>query len=70
MEKPLTVAREEFVTNLVNLVNESGLPMFVVLDVLKSAVSEVQEAAKLQYEKEKEAYEKENHIEEETEDNA
>lgn len=58
MEKPLSVAREDFVNALVELVNNSGLPMFVVLEVLKSAVEEVKEAAARQYEQEKLEYEK------------
>lgn len=58
MEKPLSVAREDFVNELVELVNNSGLPMFVVLEVLKCAVEEVKEAASRQYEQEKLEYEK------------
>lgn len=58
MEKPLSVAREDFVNELVELVNNSGLPMFVVLDVLKGATEEVKEAAARQYEQEKLEYEK------------
>ena len=57
MERPLSVAREDFVNELVNLVNNSGLPMFVVLDVLKGALEEVKDAAARQYEQEKKAYE-------------
>lgn len=58
MERPLSVAREDFVNSLVELVNNSGLPMFVVLDVLKSATEEVKDAAARQYEQEKMEYEK------------
>ena len=58
MEKPLSVSREEFVDGLVNLVNNSNLPMFVVLDVLKGAVEEVKDAAARQYEQDRLAYEK------------
>ena len=58
MERPLSVAREDFVNALVELVNNSGLPMFVVLDVLKGATEEVKEAASRQYEQEKLEYEK------------
>ena len=55
-EKPLTVMREEFVDNLINLINSSGLPFFIVLDVMKSAQTEVQEAAKKQYEEDLKKY--------------
>lgn len=58
MEKPLSVAREDFVNELVELINNSGLPMFVVLDVLKGATEEVKDAAARQYEQEKMEYEK------------
>lgn len=58
MEKPITVAREDFVNDLVSLINNSQLPMFVVLDVLRSTTDEVREAAKRQYEVEKEKYKK------------
>lgn len=58
MERPLSVAREEFVDELVALINNSGLPMFVVLEVLKGAVEEVRGAAQKQYEQDKLEYEK------------
>lgn len=57
MERPLSVAREDFVEDLVKLINDSGLPMFVVLDVLKGAEVEVKDAAQRQYEQDKKAYE-------------
>ena len=66
-EKPLTVAREEFVEDLVNLINNSGLPFFVVLDILRSTVEEVQDAAKRQYEADKAKYEEDSKIMEEIE---
>lgn len=61
MERPLSVAREEFVDELVGLINRFGLegvPMFVILDVLKGATQEVKEAANKQYEQDKLEYEK------------
>lgn len=59
MDKPITVAREEFIEALVKLVNESGLPMFAVEDVLKNITSEVKMAAQQQYEADKKRYEEE-----------
>lgn len=35
MEKPLVIARSEFVDNVCNLINESGLPAFVMREVLE-----------------------------------
>ena len=40
MNKPITVARQEFTENLVNLVNNSGLPAFV----MRSALSQIDTA--------------------------
>nr|DAV01113.1 MAG TPA: hypothetical protein [Bacteriophage sp.] len=40
MDKPITVARQEFTQQLVNLVNNSGLPAFV----MRSALSQVDTA--------------------------
>lgn len=59
MDKPITVAREEFIEALVKLVNESGLPMFAVEDVLKNIAAEVKAAAQQQYEADKKRYEEE-----------
>ena len=59
MDKPITVAREEFIEALVKLVNESGLPMFAVEDILKNVAAEVKMAAQQQYEADKKRYEEE-----------
>lgn len=59
MDKPITVAREEFIEALVKLVNEAGLPMFAVEDVLKNITAEVKMAAQQQYEADKKRYEEE-----------
>lgn len=47
MEKPITVARQEFTEQLVNLVNNSGLPAFVVrqsLAQMDSALAQLEQA--------------------------
>ena len=36
MQKPITVARQEFIEKISSAVNESGLPAFVVADVFKT----------------------------------
>lgn len=59
MDKPITVAREEFIEALVKLVNESGLPMFAVEDVLKNIAAETKMAAQQQYKADKKRYEEE-----------
>lgn len=56
MEKPVIVAREEFVTNFWNLVGQSGLPAFVLADVINVCQKELAEAAKQEYENAAEQY--------------
>lgn len=50
MNKPLTIARQEFTQAIVDAVNGAELPMFVVSDILKSALAEVDKLAQAQYE--------------------
>lgn len=57
IEKPLSVARKEFMDEVVKLVNESGLPLFVIEPILKELHGVVQMEAENQYQREKEAYE-------------
>ena len=59
MNKPLTVARQEFSEDLVALVNNSGLPAFVISGVMKEAIIEVDKIAQAQLATDKEAWEKE-----------
>lgn len=47
MDKPITVARQEFTQALVNLVNSSGLPAFVMrqsLAQMDNALSQLEQA--------------------------
>lgn len=60
MEKPITVAYEEFKQNVADLVNNSGLPAFVIEWVLQSYSNEVHSIAETQYETDKEQYESTN----------
>ena len=48
MNKPITLIRDEFINNIVNLCNDSGLPFFIVEDVLKDLIQEIHMAAKQQ----------------------
>lgn len=54
--KPITLVREEFITNMVDLCNNSGLPFFIVEDVLKSLLQEIHIAARQQLEADTKAY--------------
>lgn len=56
--KPITVAREEFKQNILQLCESSGLPPFIVEDVLKYFLEQVHIAAIEQYKRDKEEYEK------------
>lgn len=47
-QKPITLLRNDFVTNIVELCNNSGLPFFAVEDVLKGLIQEVHTAAQQQ----------------------
>lgn len=58
MLKPITVAREEFKKDILQLCENSGLPPFVVEDILKYFLEQVHIAAIEQYKRDKEEYEK------------
>ena len=55
--KPMTVKYEEFKRDLANLINNSGLPAFVVEPVLKDYLIEIKDVVKKQYETDKSQYE-------------
>ena len=48
INKPIIVAREEFRSNLANLINTSGLPIYVIEPVLNDILSEVVRVSKQQ----------------------
>lgn len=56
MDKPVTLIREELVENIVELINESKLPMFVLEPILKDIYLEVKNAARQQLENDREQY--------------
>ena len=58
IRKPLTIARQEFLENLANVINESELPAFIIGDVLSGVLSEVRALAERQYNNDRENYEK------------
>lgn len=55
--KPMSVARQEFVEQLVNDVNNCGLPLLIVEPILQDMLNEVRATMKQQYEFEKAQYE-------------
>ena len=63
MNKPLSVAKQDFEKSLESLVNESGLPALVLRYIFQDALTQLCELEKQQYEKDLEEY---NSSEEET----
>lgn len=55
--KPITVKHEEFIDNLMSLINTSGLPFFVVESVLSNILRDVSVLRQQQYEKDLKRYE-------------
>ena len=58
MEKPLTIARREFVFTLSELASKSGLPASMLCDIFKDAAMKMQQLDNEQYEIDKVNYEK------------
>jgi hypothetical protein len=57
MDKPFSVLCEEFRQELTDLINNSGLPPFVIESVLKNYMNEVSTFARNQYHIDKAKYE-------------
>lgn len=54
--KPITLVREEFMSGIVRLSGESGLPLFIVEDCLRQLLNGVSELARQQLEEDRQAY--------------
>lgn len=57
MEKPATIAIEEFKKQLADLINHSGLPAVVIRYILVDIVNSLTEIAKVQLENDTKVYE-------------
>ena len=70
LNKPITIVRAEFISNLANLINSSTLPPFVMEDILKGVYLEIKDIVRKQYELDVKKYEglKRNSIVKEDED--
>ena len=62
--KPITLVRSEFIDKMANLINQSGLPSFIIEPILQNFLNETRidvqrqiEIDKAQYENELKAYE-------------
>ena len=62
--KPITLIREDFIQDMVSLCNNSGLPFFVIEDIIKNLLREIHEASEQQLAADKQKYEEENKKEE------
>ena len=51
--KPITLMREDFANQIVDLCNNSGLPYFCIESILKDVIQEVHQASIKQYESDK-----------------
>lgn len=58
-EKPITLMREDFINDIVDLCNNSGLPFFMIEDIMKNLVREIHAAAQQQLEEDRKKYQKE-----------
>lgn len=56
MQKPTIIAREEFSQNLIQLINTSELPTFIIRDILNILLSEVTAQCRTEYEQANEEY--------------
>lgn len=56
IQKPVTLVKQEFTESLVQLVNNSNLPLFLVEYILKDVLSSVHSASQQQLEIDMKAY--------------
>ena len=57
MEKPISLKLKDFKNDAVNLINTSGLPLFVVEPILKEVLAAVQSKVEQEYQQDKMRYE-------------
>lgn len=68
IQKPTSVLRKEFINNMVALINESGLPFFVIEPILKDLHETVSAESERLYQMEKAQYEEALKVQEESEE--
>jgi hypothetical protein len=66
MEKPVSIKVQELKEELVDLINDSGLPAFIVEPIVKDIYEQIIQAKNQEYTKDKENYE--NSLKEEKKD--
>ena len=58
VNKPITVVYEDFKQELANLINNSGLPAFIIEPILQNYLNETRVVMQKQYQSDKLEYEK------------
>ena len=58
MQKPITVARAEYMNTVCNATNNSGLPAFVVCEVLERVLNEVRKSIDIELKRDTAEYRK------------
>lgn len=56
MDKPITVAREEFRRDLVDVINNAKLPAFVIRGVIEEILPVLKDQENMQYQKDLQNY--------------
>lgn len=64
MNKPISIAIHDFKESLIDLINNSGIPFSIMSEIINNFQREVNEASKLEYEKAKNEYDKQQNAEE------
>lgn len=64
MQKPLSVARREYIQSVVDLTNNSGLPMFTIVDILDGILKDARNLAETEYQRDLAAYKQQEGAEE------
>ena len=57
MNKPITIKREEFKECMAGIINDSGLPAFIIEPILQEFLVETKNAARMQYQYDLKQYE-------------
>lgn len=56
IQKPITIARSEFISDITSLINNSGLPPFIIEPILKDMLYDVKLMAQRQLEQDTARY--------------
>ena len=58
MDKPITIAKNEYIENLINATNASPLPAFLKIYILRDIISELNTLAQQQEQSDRAVYDK------------